>query len=88
MYRCGIENILGFEKNGATLTIHPNAPRRWKEYEITYQYLDTTYEITILNPTESNRKTCRSTLDGVDQTGMTFDLVDDGIIHHIISEFL
>ncbi len=86
MYRCGIENILGFEKNGTTLTIHPNAPRRWKEYEIIYQYLDTTYQITILNPTESNRKTCRSTLDGVDQAGMTFDLMDDGNIHQIIIE--
>ena len=50
LYRTAIETTLGFHKLGDTLVLTANAPRMWKEYRISYRYIDTIYEITIRNP--------------------------------------
>lgn len=47
-YRVGIEEILGFKRRGKKLLIEPSVPREWKEYEITYKYLNTVYNIKII----------------------------------------
>lgn len=83
MYRAGIESILGFQKNGDTLTILPNAPRNWREYEIIYTYLDTTYEIKILNPDGLNRNHHSQRIDGVLSENKPIILVNDKAVHRI-----
>ena len=35
------------------LYIKPNIPSTWKQYEITYKYFDTKYNITIINSKEN-----------------------------------
>ena len=47
-YRVGIEEIIGLKKRGDKLYIEPHVPREWKNYEITYKYLDTTYNIKVI----------------------------------------
>ena len=89
MYRAGIESILGFQKNGDTLTIVPNAPRNWREYEIIYTYLDTTYEIKVLNPEGLSRDHHSQRIDGVLSENKPIILVNDKAVHRIeiISEY-
>ena len=48
-YKIAIEDILGFNKSGDLLTINPNINSKWKEFDITYRYLDTTYKIHVNN---------------------------------------
>lgn len=46
-YKVGIEDILGFNKKGEKLEIKPNVPSNWNNYEITYKYMDTIYNIKV-----------------------------------------
>jgi len=81
MYRTGLENVLGFTKNGNQLTLIPCLPRRWKEYTIWYRYLDTNYEIHVLNPDGLNTGKVKLTLDGNPLIGQVLTLVDDAQKH-------
>ncbi len=83
LYRAGLESILGFTKNGDTLTLIPCLPKRWKEYTITYRYLDTTYEIHMLNPEGLGSGLCTILLDGTQNVGQTIKLVNDKAVHQI-----
>ena len=42
-YKTGIENILGFVKEGDTLSFHPHIPSEWQEFSIRYRYGSTLY---------------------------------------------
>ncbi len=44
-YKIAIEDILGIEKRGNTLSIKPNVPDTWNNFEIDYKYETTTYSI-------------------------------------------
>ncbi len=46
-YKVGIVDILGFDKIGDKLYIRPNVPKKWREYSLEYQYMDTKYLIDI-----------------------------------------
>jgi cyclic beta-1,2-glucan synthetase len=83
MYRAGLENILGFQKTGNSLAIHPSIPRKWKEYVMAYKYLDTSYEITVRNPDGATRGVRQLTIDGIEHAGNLINLVNDGIGHHV-----
>ena len=47
-YRVGIEDILGFKKYGNKLLIKPNIPKEWKNFDITYKYNETIYNIEVI----------------------------------------
>ena len=49
-YKIGLENFLGFKLSGNTLKIEPNINSKWRSYQISYRYLDTTYNIEVNNP--------------------------------------
>ena len=83
MYRAGLENVLGFTKNGNQLSITPCLPRRWKEFKITYRYLDTTYKIHVLNPESLNTGIGAITVDGKPIIGQIIALADDRQIHRV-----
>ena len=68
-YKTGIENILGFRKEGDKLTIAPNIPSEWTSFSIRYRYCGTTYII------KYNR--------GTTQGSTTITLTDDGQEHII-----
>jgi len=83
MYRAGLEYILGFQKNGTTITMDPCIPSKWHEYTITYQYLNTPYVIKVINPDELNKGIKSISTDGVLVSGNTINLINDGNPHDI-----
>jgi cyclic beta-1,2-glucan synthetase len=84
MYRAGIESILGLRRRGDTFVIDPCIPSAWPEYRITWQFLDSRYEIMVSNPT---RQCCRgiatATLDGARVDPAAIPLVNDGRTHDV-----
>ena len=69
-YKTGIENILGFHKEGDKLTLTPHVPSDWNGFTIRYRFGNSTYVI------KYERK------DTVEST--TIDLIDDGQ-EHVVS---
>ncbi len=53
-YKAGIENLLGLKIEQGYLRIQPCIPKEWKEYQIRYQYQESSYIITIKNPEGKN----------------------------------
>lgn len=70
-YKTGIENILGFQKQGNTLTLSPNIPSKWNSFSITYKYGNSTYHIIYNRPKDA---AAQPTI---------INLVDDGKEHEI-----
>jgi cellobiose phosphorylase len=83
VYRAGLENILGFQKNGDTLIIDPCIPRKWSTYTIKYKYHDTMYDINVKNPEGVNKGVKRITIDGKFSEGNRINLVNDGNSHRV-----
>ena len=71
MYRIWIEEVLGFQLRGDTVTISPAIPGDWEDFEIKYRYRSTLYEFSIRRET------------GTVETGSPIQLVDDGKPHKI-----
>jgi cyclic beta-1,2-glucan synthetase len=70
-YKTGIENILGFHKEGNKLTITPHVPTDWNEFSIRYRFGNSTYVIKCKAKGDKNPST-------------TIDLIDDGKEHEVI----
>ena len=83
MYKAGLENILGFQKNGDNLIIDPCIPKKWKEYSITYKYFETTYEIKVNNPESLNKGVLNISMDGKSLDGNVIKLFNDNLSHKI-----
>lgn len=78
MYRLGIEGILGIERAGATLRLNPCIPRTWREYQISYCYGRSLYEITVKNPARVCEGVEQVSLDGEVLPENEITLRDDG----------
>ena len=70
-YKTGIENILGFHKEGDTLTIDPHVPTEWEGFTIRYRFGTSTYVIKYQTPAAHIAPTI-------------IHLVDDGQEHEIV----
>ena len=85
MYRAGLESILGFTVDGATLRLDPCVPRAWRDFEIVFRHHTSRYEVSVENHTGISHGVTRLELD--DQVlphGSTYlTLVDDGKTHHV-----
>jgi len=85
MYRAGLESILGFAVEGATLRLDPCVPRAWRDFEIVFCHHTARYEVFVDNHAGVCRGIARLELD--DQAlphGSThIALVDDGAVHRI-----
>lgn len=82
-YKVGIEDILGFKKNGDQLNIDPCIPRQWTEYKLEYSYGSTVYAITVKNPDRVNKGVKQISVGGaVSETG-GISLVDDRKVHNV-----
>jgi len=64
LYRVGLEAILGFTKRGETLEMDPCIPSSWKEFVLEYRHADSTYAITVKNPSGVQRGVISTTVDG------------------------
>jgi cyclic beta-1,2-glucan synthetase len=85
LYRAGIEWILGFRVQGATLIVDPCVPTAWRGFEIVFRYRTTRYEIAVGNPNAVSRGVTYAELDGSALPGnpAQIDLTDDGAIHRL-----
>ncbi len=83
MYRAGIESILGLRRHGTTFEIDPCIPASWPEYEITWRFGQTRYEITVSNPQRRCRGIADAQLDGIPVDPHAIPLVDDAATHHL-----
>ncbi len=84
MYRVGVESILGFKKNGNKLIIQPCIPKSWQEYSISYKYVETIYEIKVVNPEGVNSGVKSLTIDGKSIREKEIKLVNDKRKHEVI----
>ena len=71
-YKTGIENILGFRKQGNQLTLEPRVPTEWQEFTIRYHYGSALYIIRYQRTGTPNA------------TPNVVNLVDDGQTHEVV----
>jgi len=83
MYKAGVEEILGFKKQGANLSIDPCIPKEWTEYKINYRYEETFYKIHIKNPLGVNKGVKTVLVDGKEKKDLTILLTNDGKEHQV-----
>jgi cyclic beta-1,2-glucan glucanotransferase len=83
MYRAGLESILGLRRLGDTFVVDPCIPTSWREYGITWKYLDSRYEITVSNPNRRCRGVATATVDGVCVDAAAIPLVNDHRTHDV-----
>jgi cyclic beta-1,2-glucan synthetase len=84
LYRAGLEQILGFQKQGSALCINPCIPRGWKRFEITYRHGGTLYRISVENPKGVCRGVSQVSLDGTLLSGEALvPLLDNGTEHRV-----
>ena len=53
LYKAGIEELLGFKKQGEMIILNPCISRKWTEYSLEYKYINTIYKIDVHNPAGS-----------------------------------
>jgi cyclic beta-1,2-glucan synthetase len=86
MYRAGLEGILGFRVQGASLLLTPCIPEKWPRFEIVFKYRSSRYEILIDNPLGVSCGVTHAELDGnvlPSDLQTRIPLVDDGSIHSV-----
>jgi cyclic beta-1,2-glucan synthetase len=83
LYRVGLENMLGVQRDGTRLRIDPCIPGEWKQYEITYRYGAAIYHIVVENPRGVEHGVESVRVDGKTSEAGTIDLVDDGRRHEV-----
>ncbi|SCY97010.1 GH36-type glycosyl hydrolase domain-containing protein [Alkaliphilus peptidifermentans] len=83
MYRIGIEYILGIKKKGNILSIEPCIPKEWNSYTIRYQFMDTSYIITVNNPKGVNGGVKEVKIDGKSHNVMEIQMENDGLLHEV-----
>ena len=85
MYRVGVEWILGFRIQGASLLLTPCIPENWPGFEISFNYRSARYLISVANPHAVSRGIASAELDGelLPPGQARIALVDDAATHHI-----
>ena len=83
IYRIWLEEILGFQRRGDTLTINPVIPKDWPGFHLRYRFQNTTYRIAVENPDRCSRGVILMELDGISAAEKTVRLCDDGLPHEV-----
>jgi cyclic beta-1,2-glucan synthetase len=83
MYRIGVEDILGLQRRGESLHIHPCVPPSWTHFQVSYRYGKSELAISFQNPSGVPSGVQTLTLDGRDLMGSDVPLVDDGQRHEV-----
>jgi len=82
-YRVWLEEILGFQRRGDTLTIDPVIPKDWPGFRLRYRFQNTTYRISVENPEHCSRGVTLVELDGVAAADKVITLRDDALPHEV-----
>jgi cellobiose phosphorylase len=81
MYRIWIEEILGLERLGDALAIHPVIPASWNGFKAWYRFGNSTYHIEVVR---GSGDTQRLELDGRVLAASTVPLLSDGRDHKVV----
>lgn len=82
-YRVILESVLGLHRESDKLTITPSFPRDWGNATTSFVFGKTRYTIRYTRDAEVKTATLLS-LDTISVSGMTAQLVDDGIPHDLL----
>jgi cellobiose phosphorylase len=82
-YRVWIEQILGFQRRGDTLTIDPVIPKDWPGFRLQYRFDNTIYRISVENPDHCSRGVTLVELDGVVAADKIVTLRNDMLSHEV-----
>jgi cellobiose phosphorylase len=82
-YRVWLEEVLGFQRRGDTLTINPVIPKDWSGFNMRFRFKSTAYHITVENPDRCSRGVILMELDGESAADKTVTLCDDGLSHNV-----
>lgn len=77
LYIIVLEKLLGFEKRGDQVRLHPNVPPAWESFSLSLRHGASTWHF------EAARATDRPTLDGAPMADEWITLTDDGRIHQV-----
>jgi cyclic beta-1,2-glucan synthetase len=85
MYRAGLESILGFRIQGASLLLAPCIPASWAGFEIAFRYRSARYDIRVENPRGVCSGIAHAELDGeaLPRGPTRIELIDDGATHAV-----
>jgi len=85
MYRAGLESILGFTVEGATLRLNPCVPKVWRDFKIVFRHRTTRYEVVVDNHAGVCRGIARLELDNqaLPAGSTQIALLDDSTTHHV-----
>jgi len=84
LYRAATESVLGLHVEADVLRLAPCIPRRWPRFELEFRDAnDTTYAITVENPSSVCRGVRETTLDGVLLPASEIPRVRDGKRHDV-----
>jgi len=81
MYRIWIEEVLGFQRRGNTLSLKPVIPDDWPGFEMTYRHRSATYEIAVVRQPGNDATALE--LDGKPVSDGFVQLADDGATHRV-----
>ncbi|WP_312770122.1 GH36-type glycosyl hydrolase domain-containing protein [Pseudoxanthomonas mexicana] len=80
MYRLLTESLLGLQRIGGELALAPCLPRDWPAYELRYRFGTSLYVIAVQ---QVDGGIATLWMDGAQQSGFRFPLVDDGNVHRV-----
>jgi cyclic beta-1,2-glucan synthetase len=81
-YRVVVEDILGLSIRDGKLTVNPCIPTAWKQFDVTFRFKTSSYEIHVEN-TGVERGVTSVLVDGKAVSGHAISLRDDGRMHRV-----
>ena len=79
MVQLVVESLLGVQRNGNQLRLHPLLPEAWTSFDVSYRYGTSTFAITCHIAAAGVAES--TVVDGVETAGNILTLVDDGRAH-------
>jgi cellobiose phosphorylase len=77
------QHILGIRPAFDGLEVDPCIPAKWKELSIVRKFRNSTYNITVKNPSGKNRGVSEMTVDGRKISGTIVPIFNDNKIHNV-----
>lgn len=87
MYQFIIGSLLGIKKQGDHLQFAPCLPEEWKNFEVNYQFQESTYHIQYTQTGAGNKETIKVVLDDIVCENGRIPLVNDGKNHEVSIEW-